>query len=527
MNRRAVIYVVSALSIVIGVSILTSSPVAWLMGDDTRTISLLAISAVIPMVFGGIGILLTRSKAVNLGVREGFGIVTFGWLVASIFGAIPFMLISDLSWYDAFFETMSGFTTTGASVLDSNLVLASGEKLVDGIPQLPDGLLYWRSMTHWLGGMGIVVLSLAIIPFLGIGGQSLYNAEVPGPTSDQLTPRIASSAKILWAVYVLLTIVETGLLWAGGMPLFDSWCHTCGTMATGGFSTKQASIGHYDSAYFDGVITLFMFLAGCNFVLHYKALRGKPLFYFKDEEWRFYTMVTVAATLTIAAGLMAKNDSIILTTGKEVAPTLWNALRFSSFQVASILTTTGYATADFDLWIPYAQLVLVLLMFTGGCGGSTGGGMKNSRVVLLLKYGQTQLKRCLFPNALSNVRLSNARISNTTVHKTLGFFFLFVTLFVVFTFIISITEAGNPNCRPAAAALEGQTLSMECDIVTAATSSIACLANIGPGLGRVGPTSSYSWMSPLGKIVLTFAMLLGRLELYTVLVIFLPSFWKK
>ena len=506
MNIRNVINVVAALTVVIGLAILTAAPVAWMMGDPNSVIVLLILSACIPIVIGVIMFMLSKTKKYTLGKREGFGIVTFGWTAAAIFGALPFIIVSDLFWYDAFFETMSGFTTTGASVLDNTLLLSTGETLKKGIADLPKGLLYWRSLTHWLGGMGIVVLSLAIVPFLGSGGQELYNAEVPGPTSDQLTPRIANSAKILWGVYLLLTVVETLLLWCE-MPLFDAWCHTCGTMATGGFSTQQSSIGFYNSVYIDWVIIFFMFLAGGNFVLHYRALRGKPLFHFKDEEFRWYLCIALIATATITAVLMVAKEPIVSTSGLEIAPTLFESIRYSAFQVVSVLTTTGFCTANFAIWPAYACLLLVVLMFIGGCGGSTGGGMKVSRFLLLLKYGVSQVRRCLFPREISNVHLNNTRLGSETLHKVLTFFFLFVSLFVIFTLILSLYPGVNYE--------------------TASSAAIASLGNIGPGLSSVGPTCTYAWMAPSAKMILSLAMLLGRLEVYTVLVVLLPTFWKK
>ncbi len=506
MNIRHVINVISALTVVIGLAILTSVPVAWLMGDSCRVIGLLTISAVIPIMIGIIVFFLSRAGKYVLGKREGFGIVTFGWSAAAIFGALPFMIVSDLTWYDAFFETMSGFTTTGASVLDNTLVLSSGETLKEGIADLPKGLLYWRSLTHWLGGMGIVVLSLAIVPFLGSGGQELYNAEVPGPTSDQLTPRIANSAKILWGVYILLSVAET-LLLLPKMDLFDAWCHTCGTMATGGFSTRQASVGFYNSAYVDWIIVLFMFLAAGNFVLHYRALRGKPLFHFKDEEFRWYLGISVIATLTIAAVLMLGGQPIISTTGLKVAPNLIESIRYSAFQVVSILTTTGFCTADFAIWPAYAGLLLVILMFIGGCGGSTGGGMKVSRFLLLVKYGTSQVRRCLYPREMSNVHLNHMRLKPETLHKVLSFFFLFVGLFVIFSLLLTLYPGVNYE--------------------TATSAAIASLGNIGPGLNKVGATCTYAWLQPSAKLILSAAMLLGRLEVYTVLVVLLPTFWRR
>jgi trk system potassium uptake protein TrkH len=506
MNIKSVINVISSIIVVVGLIILTAVPVSYLMHDDTKTIFALLISALIPIFAGVLGFLFSKTDSYKLGRREGFGIVTFGWIAAAAFGAIPFIIVSDLTWYDAFFETMSGFTTTGASILDNTLILNSGKTLKYGIKDLPYGLLYWRSMTHWLGGMGIIVLSLAIIPFLGIGGQQLYNAEVPGPTSDQLTPRIANSAKILWVVYILLSIIET-LLLLPAMPFFDAWCHTCGTMATGGFSTLQSSVGGFNSAYIDWILTLFMFLAGGNFVLHYRALKGKPLFHFQDEEFKWYLGITLLSTICITVGLMITNSSIITTAGLQVPVTFINSLRYSAFQVVSIMTTTGFCTANFDLWPVYTVILLLLLMFIGGCGGSTGGGMKVSRFILLLKYSGLQLQRCLFPHLISNIRLNKSRVNTETLHKVLSFFFLFIFLYIMFSLVLSIFPS--------------------IDFKTAISASIASLGNIGPGISKVGATCTYAWMHPAAKIILTIAMLIGRLEIYTVLVIILPTFWKK
>jgi len=500
-NIRVVIRVVSSLVAVIGLFMATSVPVAWLMGDPAKVIwSLVGCSASTVLV----GLLLSRLTPGDLRFtfREGFAIVAFGWIFASVFGGLPFYVIGGLHGYDAIFETMSGFTTTGASVLDNTLRLRDGSVLASGIADFPYGVLYWRSLTHWLGGMGIVVLSVAILPSLGIGSQQLFHAEVPGPTSDQITPRIADSAKILWGVYVLLSAVETVLLMFGGMSLFDAWCHTCGTMATGGFSTRQASVGGYDSVYIDAVITLFMFLAGANFVLHFQALRGKPMRLFRDEEFRWYFLLTLLATLTVTAKLIG--GEIATSAGTQLHDVgFGTAFRYASFQVVSILTTTGFVTADFNLWPAYCALLLVVLMFIGGCGGSTGGGMKVVRLILLAKYSIAQVERCVFRRSVSNVRLNRERVDPATLHKALGFFFLFVGLFVVASLALCLLGVD--------------------DVVTATSATIAALGNIGPGLGKVGAVCTYAWMSPAAKGVLAFMMLLGRLELYTVLVLFLRS----
>lgn len=511
MNKRVVIHVVSAIVIVIGCMLLLSAGVGFLMHDSREDLIYMCLSACVSIVIGCIAFVASKTKksGYQLGVREGFGIVTLGWIAASVFGCTPYITIMHMYWYDAFFETMSGFTTTGASVLDNSLVLMTGNTLSYGIADLPKSLMFWRSMTHWLGGMGIVVLSLAILPFLGIGAHQLYSAEAPGFKSDQLTPRIAQSAKILWGVYVLLTLAETFLLWIGSMPLFDAFCTAFGTMATGGFSTEQASIGAYNSVYFDIVICVFMFLAGCNFILHYKALRGKPLFHWKDEEFRFYFAIVILSISVITLFFMVDSAfAITTTTGIRVPTDFFTSLRYSSFQVLSMITTTGFATADFNLWPPFVTVLLVSLMFIGGCGGSTGGGMKVSRVLLVLKYIKMQLDRCLFPHLLSNVRLNDLRILPATIHKVLTFFILFILIFLGVALVL-FTLDGNMDAR------------------TSLSASIAALGNIGPGLGNVGATRTYSWVTPPAKCVLCFAMLLGRLELYTVLVLFLPTFWKK
>ena len=501
MNVRVVAKVVSAILVVVGLAMLTAVIVAWLMEDSIGVVWGLAISSVIPIVIGGIGC-FAFFKETTIRFKEGFGIVSFSWLLASIFGAIPFVIVGKLSFVDAFFETMSGFTTTGASVLNN-------------IEALPSGLLYWRSLTHWLGGMGIVVLSLAILPILGIGGMQLYKAEAPGPTTDQLRPRIASSAKILWLIYILLSIIETVLLMFGGMSLFDAWCHTCGTVATGGFSTQQLSVKAFDSAYIDLVITVFMFLAGCNFVLHLQALSGRPLDYWKNEEFRFYFLISVFAIITIGASLYMSG---------MYERNVGQILRHSSFSAIAVLTTTGFCTEDFDRWPLYTKALLVGMMFIGGCGGSTAGGMKVSRFLLLLKYSLVQIRRCFYPRSLVIVRLNNQRVNDDIMSKILSFFFINVNIFILISLLVCVVEPKLGYLNDAQGAKDP---SSYVALETAFTSVIATLYNIGPGLAQVGPTLNYEWMAPQTKLILSLGMLVGRLEVYTVLVLFLPIFWRK
>ena len=501
MNSRVVAKVVSAILVVIGLAMLTAVAVSWLMKDSKAAIVGLAVSSLIPIIVGGLGCLLC-SKETTIRFKEGFGIVTFSWLSASIFGAIPFVVVGKLTFVDALFETMSGFTTTGASVLNN-------------IEALPAGLLYWRSLTHWLGGMGIVVLSLAILPILGIGGMQLYKAEAPGPTTDQLRPRIASTAKVLWLIYIALSLTETGLLMLGGMGIFDAWCHACGTVATGGFSTRQLSIKAFDSAYIDFVVTLFMFLAGCNFVLHLHALSGRPLDYWKNEEFRFYLLITLFAIVTIGgslylSGMYDKNIGQII--------------RHSSFSAIAILTTTGFCTEDFDRWPLYTKALLICIMFIGGCGGSTAGGMKVSRFLILLKYSVVQIRRCFYPRSLAMVRLNNQRVNDDIMSKILSFFFININIFILISLLVCVVE---PKLGITGDNLESKMHSSYVAMETAFSSVIATLYNIGPGLAKVGPTMNYEWMAPQTKLILSLGMLVGRLEVYTVLVLFLPIFWRK
>ena len=409
--------------------------------------------------------------------------VTFGWLFFSLFGSLPFLLSGAIpSFTDAFFETMSGFSTTGATILTD-------------IEVLPMGILFWRSLTHWIGGMGIIVLSLAILPFLGVGGMQLFKAEVPGPVADKLTPRITETAKILWAVYVLITAAETVLLMFGGMTLFDALCHSFGTMATGGYSTKNASIGAFNSAYIDYVVIFFMLLAGINFALHFRVLRGDIKAYFRNQEFLVFFSIIGMAFLLIG-----------LDTFFGQYPDTELAVRKTLFQVVAILTTTGYGTADYELWAFSSQLILFFLMFVGGCAGSTGGGMKVMRIHLLVKFVFSEITRLLHPHAVVPVRIGKNVVPREVVTNVVGYFILFMLLFIFGVLIMA---------------------ALGMDIVTAFGAVAASLGNIGPGLGEVGPTDNYAHLPVMGKWVLAILMLAGRLEVFTVVILFSPSYWRK
>lgn len=506
MNLRAVVSAIASILIIVGAAMLSAVPVGMAMGDPPAALRILLHCALGTIAVSGLVVILARrGQTLVFGFHEGFAVVSLSWVAATLVGALPYILIAELRWYDAIFETMSGFTTTGASIIECGLPLRSGGVLSQGLADIPAALLYWRALTHWLGGMGIVVLSVAIMPWLGIGAQQLFQAEVPGPTHDRVTPRIADSAKILWGVYLTLTLLQTGLLSLGGMSWFDAWCHACATVSTGGFSTHQESLAFYHSAYIESVTIVFMFLSGANFLLHYRSLRGEWRCLWKDEEFRFYTAVCLLATASIALLLTGR---AIVTTAGEALPTAsyLSSLRYAAFQVVSIVTTTGFVTADYNPWPAYCAGVLLLLMCLGGCAGSTAGGMKQSRALLLLRYGTFQVERCLFRRTMSNVRFNGRRIDPAVLHKILAFFFLFMAINVAVTLALCLLGVG--------------------DLMTAASATLASLANVGPGMGQVGPTSTYAWMPPAAKLLLSFTMLLGRLELYTVLVMFLPSFYR-
>jgi len=481
-NLRPVFHLISVMLIVLGLAIGLCAGIAWLYADPWEAqVGMLASATIV--ILSGLGLMLGTRGPVDLSRRDGFGIVAFGWIAASAFGALPFILTGVIvNPVAAVFETMSGFTTTGASVLTD-------------LEALPRGLMFWRAMTHFFGGMGVLVLCVAILPFLGVGGMQIYRAEMPGPSKDRLTPRIATTAKLLWGIYVLLCVAEAALLRLGGMTWFDAFCHAFATMATGGFSTRTASIAAYDSVYIEVVIIVFMLLAGTNFALNYRALRGRPLCYFKDPEFRFYVGAWLTATLLL-----------VLSVYGDVYPTLGRSIRAAFFQSTSIMTTTGFCTEDFDRWPGASKILLILLMFIGGCAGSTAGGMKNIRVFVLLKKVLREVRVFMQPQAVVQIKIGRNPVTQDVVSHISAFCIVFVLIFALGTFVMSFFTP---------------------DLQTASSSVIATLGNIGPGLGDVGAARNYAAIPTAGKAFLTFCMLLGRLELYTILIIFLPSFWKK
>ncbi|NOY08723.1 MAG: TrkH family potassium uptake protein [Spirochaetes bacterium] len=425
----------------------------------------------------------TRSKKDNiLGSREAFLLVSLSWIFASLAGALPFVFSGAIPAYtDAFFETMSGFTTTGASILTD-------------IESLPRGMLFWRSMTHWLGGMGIVVLTVALIPLLGVGGTKLLKAEAPGPIVDKITPKITETAKILWSIYVAFTVIEATLLIIGGMDLFDALTHTFGTLATGGFSTRNASVGAFNSGFIQIVITVFMIMAGMNFNLYYKIISGNFKDFFRDTEMKVYLSIFGIATILIAVNLLKTYNGF------------GESLRFAGFQAASILTTTGFSTADFAVWPAFSRNVLFFLMFVGGCAGSTGGGMKVIRLTTMFKVGINEMKHLIYPRGVFLMRINGIAVRKDIVYPIAGFIFFYVGLLLAVTLIVA--TGGY-------------------DILTSFSTSLATLGNIGPGFGKIGPSLNYAFYPAYIKWILSAAMMLGRLEIYTVLVLFTPHFWRR
>ncbi len=481
MNLKIIIRVLGFLIFVEGVAMLLALAVSLIYGEYDTTAFL--ISSGICLVTGGIIAWLTNGVSKDIGKREGFIIVALVWVVFSFFGSLPYILSNSIpNFTNAFFETISGFTTTGSSILSD-------------IEALPHGILFWRSISQWLGGMGIIVLSLAILPVFGIGGMQLYAAEVPGPSPDKISPRIRQTAKTLWVIYLGFTITEMLLLWIGGMSFYDAVCHSFTTMATGGFSTKQASIAHWPSPFIQYVIVIFMFFAGTNFTLSYLALNGKFRSAIKDEEFKYYGFFILAFTAIIFVGLLITSQL-----GVE------HAFRDSLFQVVSILTTTGFVTSDYLLWTPFLTILIFTLFFFGGSAGSTGGSIKIMRIVLLLKNSYYELRRMIHPHAVIPVKFNKHSVDSKTITNVLAFFMLYFIIFGLSTIVFTLIE---PDMESAMGAV--------------ATS----LGNIGPGLGNVGPAENFLHVSPIGKWFLSFLMLLGRLELFTILVLFSPAFWKQ
>lgn len=479
MNKKMILYILGKMLGIEGLLLLIPALVSIIYGEESAT-AFIATSMILLIIY----ILTGRKKIEGTGLyaKEGLVIVAFAWILWSVFGAIPFVLSGSIPNYiDALFETVSGFTTTGSTLLNN-------------IEDLPQGILFWRSFTHWIGGMGVLVFVLAFIPLTDKRSIHLMRAEVPGPSVDKLVPKVRSTAKILYGMYILLSVILTILLMFGGMSLFDSLIHMFGTAGTGGFSNKSASIAYYNSAYIEGVITVFMILFGINFNLFYLLLLKKFTAAFQNEELRTYLGIISFATVAITINILSIYQSPL------------KAFRAAIFQVASLITTTGYATADFDLWPQFSKCILFVVMFIGACAGSTGGGIKVSRLTILLKTVSLEIKHILHPQSVGIVRLDKKKVDNEILHGVYVYFIAYIMIFITSIVLISIENY---------------------DFSTTFSSVLTCLNNVGPGVGKVGPTSSFYDFSLFSKLVFCFDMLAGRLELFPFLVIFSRSMWKQ
>jgi trk system potassium uptake protein TrkH len=493
LNYKIIFHFFGLLLLFNGGFMLLATLISWIY-DDGVTIGLL-LSGVTTLLVGTFLMVLTKNHKKEMNKREGYIVVTFGWIVMALSGALPYLATEAIpNFTDAFFETMSGYTTTGATILND-------------IEIIPEGILFWRSLTHWIGGMGIIVLAIAILPLLGIGGMQLFAAEAPGPSTDKLHPRITDTAKRLWLIYFGYTIAETILLQFAGMSFFDAINHSMATLSTGGFSTKNASVAYWnDQPIIQYIIILFMFLAGTNFVLSYFAFKGKVQKVIHDEEFKLYFKFIAIFTIIAALIIYFKAD---VSLSSIEHPMVWgqaeSSFRHALFQVLTVVTTTGFITADYTLWSPFLVVFFFGLMFLGGSAGSTSGGVKVVRHLMLIKNGFLEFKRALHPNAILPVRYNKKAISGEIVFNILGFFILYMLSFIIGALVFSMFNL---------------------DFESAIGLSASSLGNIGPALGDFGPVNNFAALPSLGKWWAAFLMLIGRLELFTVLILLTPFFWR-
>ena len=489
MNIKTILNILAAMLGLTGVTMLLPALIAWGY-NEPDLVGHLKSSAICILI--GLPVWFFTRKNRSLNNKDGFAIVTLAWLLVALAGAQPFYLTGAIpNFTDAWFESMSGVTTTGATIIGNIETLPN---LVNGIESLPHGVLFWRSFIQWIGGMGIIVFTIAILPLLGVGGVQLFKAEVPGPVADKIRPRINQTAKILWMVYVGFTILQVLLLGLAGMPWFDSVCHAFTTMPTGGFSTQNASIAAYSNPLIHYIIIFFMFVAGVNFTLHFRAITGNYKVHLKDYEFRVYLSIICIATLLIFFNISSANSD-------------WshNSFLISLFESLAMLTGTGYANADYELWPFFSQHILLIIMFFGAMGGSTSGGMKITRIILLIKYAATETRRMLHARAIIPIRIGDRFISDEVVRNTLGFSLIYLSIFVLTSFVLT---------------------AFNLDLLSAIGASASAIGNVGPAFGAFGPTDNYALLHPIGKWMLTICMLLGRLEIFTIMVLFSRTFWK-
>lgn len=481
LNLRALIKVAGVLLVVMGGAMVLPL-IVGLIYDEPESVKSLLMVLIPCIVVGGILILTIHLKSSQFRIRDGYLIVSFCWAMASLIGAIPFVLSGAIpSYVDAVFETCSGLSTTGASILTD-------------IEALPQSMLFWRSFTHWIGGMGILLLAVAILPALGMGGHFMVKAEAPGPTLSKLTPKVSDTAKMFYLLYSFYTVFEVLLLMTGGMSLFDAMIHTFGSVGTGGFSNYNLGVAEFDSVFIEMVITVFMFLSGTSYFLYFMAFRRGFATFVRDGEFKLYFLIIAVATVVILVALKAFG----------VVDTVFDAFRYSIFQVVSIITTTGFASADFAVWPVFCQMVLFLLFFVGGCSSSTAGGIKPIRLLVLFKLIKRTVGLKLHPNSIAPLKVDNRILPVEVPSGIAAFTFLYIIVFFAGSIVVSLNNI---------------------DIMTTFSAVGACLGNIGPGFGSVGPLANYALFSDGSKAILSFLMIAGRLELFTVIVLFTRKFW--
>ena len=479
MNKKMIIYILGKMLGVEGALLLIPALVSLIYGEKTG-VSFLIVAAVLGVIF----LIFGRKKPKNNRIygKEGFAIVGLAWILWSLFGAIPFVITGSVPNYiDAFFETVSGFTTTGSTILQE-------------IESLPMGINFWRCFTHWIGGMGVLVFVMMVTSLDAENAMPLMRAEVPGPEADKLVPKARSTAKILYQMYFVLTAAEVVLLMFGGMNLYDALVHSFSTAGTGGFSNRNSSVAFYDSAYIDGVITVFMILFGINFNLYFLLLLKNWKSVLKNEELRAYLGIIAAAVAVITVNILSIYENV------------FHAFRYASFQVASVITTTGFYTADFELWPELSKVVLLTVMFIGACAGSTGGGIKVCRFVILCKSIRQEIRKILHPNVVTMVKINGKKVSNDTMRGINTFFAAYIFILVMSVLIVSVDNF---------------------DFATSFSGVLTTINNVGPGISKVGPVENFHMFSPLSKLVFCFDMLVGRLEIFPYLLLLSPDLWRR
>lgn len=480
MNFRMVLKSLGIVIMIEGLSMILPLSVSLIYGQNE---ALSFVISILISVAVGFSLYKIPVKSSKFYARDGFAVVSLGWIMISLFGSLPFVISKEIpSFVDALFETVSGFTTTGSTILRD-------------IESMSKGILFWRSLTQWMGGMGVLVLTLAVLPSVGTGSLHIMKAETTGPSAEKLVPKLGQTAKILYTIYTVMTTLQIIFLLIAGMPLYDSLIHAFGSAATGGFSNRNLSVGAYGNIYIEIIIMVFTILFGVNFSLYYQLVRGNIKSFIKNEEFRFYIGTILVSIVLITIDLCING---LLPIDKS--------LRYSSFQVGNIITTTAYSTQDYNLWPTFSKTILLILMLFGGSAGSTSGGIKCIRILLLLKIVRREFAKVIHPRAIHTVKIDQKAIEEDTLTGTLTFFFIYGLIFVSSTLVIS---------------LNGK------DLVSSATSVIAALSNIGNGLGAVGPSGDFSGFSTLSKLTFCFDMIAGRLELLPVLILLSPTAWKK